>query len=106
MPPPMIDTAPASAAIADAPDAPAMRRRSGCRRAETAPPPSPARECERRSRSLVDRPWYTRFNWLLAGSCIALTIVGIVFISSATLHEPMQPANGRAKRCLRWSASS
>lgn len=36
----------------------------------------------------MDRPWYTRFNWLLAGSCIALTIVGIVFISSATLHEP------------------
>ncbi|HEY5348914.1 MAG TPA: FtsW/RodA/SpoVE family cell cycle protein, partial [Candidatus Lustribacter sp.] len=25
---------------------------------------------------------------MLAGSCIALTIVGIVFISSATLHEP------------------
>jgi rod shape determining protein RodA len=25
---------------------------------------------------------------LLAGSCIALTIIGIVFISSATLHEP------------------
>jgi rod shape determining protein RodA len=36
----------------------------------------------------VDRPWYTRFNWLLAGSCVALTIAGIVFISSATLHEP------------------
>ena len=36
----------------------------------------------------MERPWYTRFNWLLAGSCIALTIVGIVFISSATLHEP------------------
>jgi rod shape determining protein RodA len=36
----------------------------------------------------VERPWYTRFNWLLAGSCIVLTIVGIVFISSATLHEP------------------
>jgi len=36
----------------------------------------------------VERPWYTRFNWTLAGSCIALTIVGIVFISSATLHEP------------------
>jgi len=36
----------------------------------------------------VERPWYTRFNWWLAGSCIALTIVGIVFISSATLHEP------------------
>jgi rod shape determining protein RodA len=36
----------------------------------------------------VERPWYTRFNWILAGSCIILTIVGIVFISSATLHEP------------------
>jgi rod shape determining protein RodA len=36
----------------------------------------------------VERPWYTRFNWLLAASCIVLTIVGIVFISSATLHEP------------------
>jgi rod shape determining protein RodA len=36
----------------------------------------------------VERPWYTRFNWILAGSCIVLTIVGIVFISSATLHEP------------------
>ena len=36
----------------------------------------------------MERPWYTRFNWTLAGSCIALTIVGIVFISSATLHEP------------------
>ena len=36
----------------------------------------------------MERPWYTRFNWLLAGSAIVLTIVGIVFISSATLHEP------------------
>ncbi len=36
----------------------------------------------------MERPWYTRFNWFLAGSCIVLTIVGIVFISSATLHEP------------------
>jgi rod shape determining protein RodA len=36
----------------------------------------------------MERPWYTRFNWLLAGSCIALTVVGVVFISSATLHEP------------------
>jgi rod shape determining protein RodA len=35
----------------------------------------------------VERPWYTRFNWLLAGSCIVLTFAGIVFISSATLHE-------------------
>lgn len=36
----------------------------------------------------MERPWYTRFNWLLAVSAIGLTIVGIVFISSATLHEP------------------
>ena len=35
----------------------------------------------------MERPWYTRFNWILAGSCIVLTIVGVVFISSATLHE-------------------
>jgi rod shape determining protein RodA len=36
----------------------------------------------------VERPWYTRFNWILAASCIVLTIIGVVFISSATLHEP------------------
>ena len=36
----------------------------------------------------MERPWYTRFNWLLAFSAIVLTMVGIVFISSATLHEP------------------
>ena len=36
----------------------------------------------------MDRPWYTRFNWVLAGACIALTLVGILFIDSATLHEP------------------
>ena len=36
----------------------------------------------------MERPWYTRFNWLLAGSCIALNLIGVLFISSATLHEP------------------
>jgi rod shape determining protein RodA len=36
----------------------------------------------------VERPWYTRFNWLLAGSCFAITLMGLLFIRSATLHEP------------------
>ncbi len=45
----------------------------------------------------MERPWYTRFNWLLAGSCIALTIVGIVFISSATLHEPYAAGEWRSQ---------
>jgi rod shape determining protein RodA len=36
----------------------------------------------------VVRPWYLRFNWLLAGSCILATVLGILFIRSATLHEP------------------
>jgi len=36
----------------------------------------------------VVRPWYFRFNWLLAGSCILATVLGILFIRSATLHEP------------------
>ena len=36
----------------------------------------------------MDRPWYTRFNWILAGSCIVLTLVGLLFVHSATLHEP------------------
>jgi len=56
------------------------------------PPPAAQSECERRPRSRVmDRPWYTRFNWLLAGSCIALTIIGIVFISSeSALNIPKE----------------
>lgn len=36
----------------------------------------------------MERPWYTRFNWLLAGTCIVVTLLGLVFIRSATLHEP------------------
>jgi rod shape determining protein RodA len=36
----------------------------------------------------MERPWYTRFNWLLAGSCFAVTLLGVLFIRSATLHEP------------------
>jgi rod shape determining protein RodA len=36
----------------------------------------------------MERPWYTRFNWWLAGSCFAVTLLGLLFIRSATLHEP------------------
>jgi len=35
----------------------------------------------------VERPWYTRFNWPLAIAPILTTILGIVFIRSATLHD-------------------
>jgi rod shape determining protein RodA len=36
----------------------------------------------------VERPWYTRFNWPLAIAPILVTMLGIVFIRSATLHSP------------------
>ncbi len=36
----------------------------------------------------MERPWYTRFNWPLAIAPILVTVLGIVFIRSATLHEP------------------
>jgi len=35
----------------------------------------------------VERPWYTRFNWPLAIAPILVTVLGIVFIRSATLHN-------------------
>jgi rod shape determining protein RodA len=35
----------------------------------------------------VERPWYTRFNWPLAIVPVLTTILGIVFIRSATLHD-------------------
>ncbi|MGD1067289.1 MAG: rod shape-determining protein RodA [Vulcanimicrobiaceae bacterium] len=35
----------------------------------------------------MERPWYTRFNWPLAIAPILTTILGIVFIRSATLHD-------------------
>jgi len=34
----------------------------------------------------VDRPWYTRFNWPLAVAPVLVTLLGILFIRSATLH--------------------
>jgi rod shape determining protein RodA len=36
----------------------------------------------------MERPWYTRFNWPLAIAPVLLTVLGVVFIHSATLHEP------------------
>jgi rod shape determining protein RodA len=35
----------------------------------------------------VERPWYTRFNWPLAIAPVLVTLLGIVFIRSATLHN-------------------
>ncbi len=36
----------------------------------------------------MERPWYTRFNWPLAIAPVLVTMLGIVFIRSATLHAP------------------
>ena len=43
----------------------------------------------------MDRPWYTRFNWPLAAACIILTLIGLLFIRSATLHEPYAASEWR-----------
>jgi rod shape determining protein RodA len=45
----------------------------------------------------VDRPWYTRFNWPLAASSILLTLIGVLFIRSATLHEPYAASEWRSQ---------
>ena len=36
----------------------------------------------------MERPWYTRFNWPLAIAPVLVTLLGLVFIHSATLHKP------------------
>ncbi|MFN2460950.1 MAG: rod shape-determining protein RodA [Candidatus Velthaea sp.] len=38
----------------------------------------------------MDRPWYARFNWTLAVACVVVTLFGLLFISSATLHTPTE----------------
>src|SRR5450755_243645 len=43
----------------------------------------------------VDRPWYASFNWLLALACVVVTVGGIVFIGSATLHTPSEAGEVR-----------
>jgi rod shape determining protein RodA len=37
---------------------------------------------------MLERPWYSAFNYPLAGAAIALSIFGLVAIKSATLHAP------------------
>jgi rod shape determining protein RodA len=44
---------------------------------------------------VVDRPWYASFNWPLALTCVLVTIGGIVFIGSATLHTPSESGEVR-----------
>jgi rod shape determining protein RodA len=70
-----------------------MRRCRGVAPPMMAAEPTPD---ERKPRT-VDRPWYTRFNWLLAGSCIALNLLGLLFIRSATLHEPYAASEWRSQ---------
>jgi rod shape determining protein RodA len=34
----------------------------------------------------MERPWFRRFNWLLAGTAVALSLFGVLIIHSADLH--------------------
>lgn len=36
----------------------------------------------------MDRPWYRSYNFVLAGVCVLITLAGVLFIYSATLHDP------------------
>jgi rod shape determining protein RodA len=36
----------------------------------------------------MERPWFRRFNWLLAATAIALSLFGVLIIHSADLHTP------------------
>ncbi len=38
----------------------------------------------------VERPWHSRFNWWLAFGCVAVTLAGLCFLSSAVLHTPSE----------------
>ncbi|TAM77700.1 rod shape-determining protein RodA [bacterium] len=44
----------------------------------------------------MDRPWYRSYNFVLAGICVLITLVGVLFIHSATLHDPS--ASSEAKK--------
>jgi rod shape determining protein RodA len=35
----------------------------------------------------MERAWYRSFNWFLAGTALTLSLLGVVFIHSATLHD-------------------
>ncbi len=43
----------------------------------------------------MDRPWYESFNWPLVLACVVVTVAGIVFIGSATLHTPSESSEVR-----------
>ncbi len=45
----------------------------------------------------MDRPWYTRFNWPLAVACVLVTLIGLLFVRSATLHEPYAASEWRSQ---------
>ncbi|MDE2572582.1 MAG: rod shape-determining protein RodA [bacterium] len=36
----------------------------------------------------MDRPWYRSYNFVLPAVCVLITLAGILFIHSATLHDP------------------
>ena len=43
----------------------------------------------------MDRPWYKSFDFVLVGVCVALSLSGILFIHSATLHDAAAAAEYR-----------
>ncbi len=36
----------------------------------------------------MERAWYLSFNWVMAGAAVVLALCGVLFINSATLHDP------------------
>ncbi|MBV8152394.1 MAG: FtsW/RodA/SpoVE family cell cycle protein, partial [Candidatus Eremiobacteraeota bacterium] len=46
----------------------------------------------------MDRPWYRSFEWSLAGACLAITLLGLLCIGSATLHDGAGAAAGEVKK--------
>jgi len=50
----------------------------------------------------MERPWYGRFNWTLAGSALGLSLFGVLVIHSANLHNP--DASGEWRKQLAYIA--
>ncbi len=44
----------------------------------------------------MDRAWYRSYNFVLAGVCVLIALAGVLFIHSATLHDPA--ASSEAKK--------
>lgn len=36
----------------------------------------------------MERPWYHSVDWLLAATCVAISLLGVLMIRSADLHDP------------------